>query len=336
MPPPPPRKLPRREIGAQVAAWFEGFHPTSELAVPATVCFYHLALCHAAAAAVPGPTGDPSGLAGARGLESPDVLVALLHAQAERLCFDCQQRGPRDAVHAAVGAGHVACVRALIRRSPSAVDAPAARAEGKTPLMFAVLAADARMARALLSMGAAPEATCCLGGTALHVAAAEKGARMPSLARLLVEDFGAELDVADSNGMTPLLHAALHGNAETLRCLLSLGADATHVDHQGNNAFHHAVTFGGAADVATVLRMLHEEGVDVVAENGLGQTPYAMAHDGVRPLLRRYGAAGWAGTTAAGEVESVDGGSDSDGASFPSPSRDGSSDAWSPGDSERE
>jgi len=57
--------------------------------------------------------------------------------------------------------------------------------------------------------------------------------------RLLIRH-GAELNVHDTDGLTPLHVASRHGNIATLHELVCAGADWLAVDSLGRSAVHHA------------------------------------------------------------------------------------------------
>jgi len=66
--------------------------------------------------------------------------------------------------------------------------------------------------------------------------------------RLLVRH-GADLNVYDDDGQTPLHIACRHNNVQVLHELVSGGADLRSVDHLGRSAIHHAA-LGNAACVS--------------------------------------------------------------------------------------
>jgi ankyrin repeat protein len=74
-------------------------------------------------------------------------------------------------------------------------------------------------------------------------------------------DHGLPADVSDENGNTPLMLAAYHGHADTVRMLVDRGADVDRRNHRDQSPVAGAV-FQGAADV---VRVLVEAGADLDA-----------------------------------------------------------------------
>ena len=73
---------------------------------------------------------------------------------------------------------------------------------------------------------------------------------------------GANLKVADADGVTLVMRAAAAGNAETVRLLLAAGADPTARDRHGRNAADRArdgLAAGTAKPYDLILRMLTDE-----------------------------------------------------------------------------
>jgi Domain of unknown function (DUF6438)/Ankyrin repeats (3 copies) len=73
---------------------------------------------------------------------------------------------------------------------------------------------------------------------------------------------GANVKVADADGVTLVMHAAAAGNAETVRLLLAAGADPTARDRHGRNAADRArdgIAAGPAKQYDLILRMLTDE-----------------------------------------------------------------------------
>jgi hypothetical protein len=73
---------------------------------------------------------------------------------------------------------------------------------------------------------------------------------------------GANVRVADENGVTLVMRAAAVGNAETVRLLLAAGADPTARDRQGRNAADRArdgLEAGTPRQFDLILRMLTDE-----------------------------------------------------------------------------
>lgn len=87
-----------------------------------------------------------------------------------------------------------------------------------------------RIVEKLLSGGAAANATTRFGTTALH------SARDEEIASLLIKS-GAQIDFADSDGRTPLMHHASNDNVAMVEKLLESGADINATSKFGSTPF---------------------------------------------------------------------------------------------------
>ena len=88
-----------------------------------------------------------------------------------------------------------------------------------------------RIVEKLLSGGAAANATTRYGITALH------SVRDEEIASLLLKS-SIQIDCADSDGRTPLMHHARYDNAVMVEKLLELGADINATSKIGYTPFH--------------------------------------------------------------------------------------------------
>jgi ankyrin repeat protein len=170
--------------------------------------------------------------------------------------------------------------RALARLLDAGLDPNAATAHGTTPLMAAAL--DAEKLRLLLARGANPRARSEDGFDALTIAASHVDT-LASVRTLL--DAGAEAQPPDGVEVrrTPLVAAALAGNADAVRLLIRRGAEAS------SEALAEAVTFGHADVVAALL----DAGADAIGVDGSGINLLHWAaitnRSTVVPLLARAG-----------------------------------------------
>jgi ankyrin repeat protein len=185
--------------------------------------------------------------------------------------------GRETALIAAASNGHLECVSLLLAHKAKV----AAKTDGgKTALMGAAAGGHAEVVRALLDKKANPDLANKLGMGPLHVAAAHPAvvesllvakadpnlasksgrtplmfARRADVAELLVKA-GARLEAADSEGETPLHHAASAASEDVVRYLLGQGASADAVDSSGKTPLLLAIRsepFGKAPGAALQL-----------------------------------------------------------------------------------
>ncbi len=145
----------------------------------------------------------------------------------------------------------------------------------------AVMRGDAAMVRTLLKQGADVNAAQTDGMTALHWAASRGDAELAAM--LLAA--GARVDVLTRNGnYTPLHLAARSGRAPVVKALLGAGADVKAVTTTGGaSALHFAAADGDSATVAALL----DKGAPVdMREGAWSQTPlmWASSYNRVRAI----------------------------------------------------
>ena len=179
-----------------------------------------------------------------------------------------------------------------------------------TPLHGAVYAS-AEMTRLLLEHGADPSATdSSLGMTPLHHASdgsSEKPDDFTEIMTILIEydadvnavddasgatplhqavyfkepdavelllEHGAEVNIADAYGDTPLLRSA--SNSHMMAMLLEAGADVNVAGTNGYSPLHQAIVYH-SGDVSNALTLLLRHGADIEAKDNGGQTPLHKA-----------------------------------------------------------
>lgn len=101
---------------------------------------------------------------------------------------------------------------------------------GKTPLIYAAIKGNKKIARLLLFRGANPNICDIHHNTALFWAV-----QNPYLVKILLKK-GANPNVANDRGRTPLIWSACFHQTESAKLLLKYGAHINHQDHDGCTA----------------------------------------------------------------------------------------------------
>jgi ankyrin repeat protein len=93
---------------------------------------------------------------------------------------------------------------------------------------------------------------------------------------------GADVNQADSRGLTPLMYAAAVGSADGMKILIDKGANVN-----AKNAFDSTALMWSVTDFAKV-KLLVEHGADVNAASKMGHTPFLLASmsAGTLPALK--------------------------------------------------
>ncbi len=142
---------------------------------------------------------------------------------------------------------------------------------GVTPLMCAATSRSPEIVQALIATGADIAAATGDGKTALHYAAevSENRAAIEALLRA-----GAAVDVQENLvGFTPLMMAALFGDADGVEALIEAGADVTIARNSGVTALHQATYRFDSSKIRLIL----DAGGDIEARDSSGQTPLTWA-----------------------------------------------------------
>jgi uncharacterized protein YgiM (DUF1202 family) len=127
-------------------------------------------------------------------------------------------------------------------------------------LLDAAAAGQTDLVRSFLDHGANIEVKNKLGATPL-IFASVKG--HPQVVKLLLER-GADVNVKTTTGITPLMAATTAGNAEAVKLLLEKGADASAKDQKGRTALDLAEATG-ATGVYVLLKSVKKTPVSVQA-----------------------------------------------------------------------
>jgi len=130
-----------------------------------------------------------------------------------------------------------------------------------------------QLAQSLAMPGANLEVTDSAGSTPLHYAAREG---QEKAAAALIQA-GSSLGARDAEGCLPLHGAASTGHPEAIRLLLNARSEVCAVDHKGNTALHLAAARIWGGD--EVGRLLLDAKAEVNVKNINGYTPLACADD---------------------------------------------------------
>ena len=88
---------------------------------------------------------------------------------------------------------------------------------------------------------------------------------------------GADINVVDEYGVTPLMWASQCHHVECVAEMLRLGADARRVDNRGSTALHWVAGRGGDHRKGEVVRMLVAAGCDAAVRDHDGRTAVRTA-----------------------------------------------------------
>jgi ankyrin repeat protein len=111
----------------------------------------------------------------------------------------------------------------------------------------------------------------CYGEGPAHLAA-ERG--LDAILVYLCKELGLMIDEKDMENRTPLLLAAMHGNATTCAFLIAWKANIQVVDNQGNTCLHLAA----ASQNYKLVRLFLIKGLDPCIKNIEGSTAYEVAN----------------------------------------------------------
>lgn len=174
---------------------------------------------------------DPA-LASARNEDGLPAVLAALYRHDTDILDALLAAGPELDVFEAAAVGDVGRLATLLDADPSLANAYAG--DGFFPLALAAFFGQPASVRLLLDRGADVGATArnAMRVQALHSAVA---ARNAEAARLLVEA-GADVNVHQHGGWTPLQGAAAHGDEAIVALLLAHGAEPAATNDEGEDA----------------------------------------------------------------------------------------------------
>jgi len=119
-----------------------------------------------------------------------------------------------------------------------------------SPLFRASVSGPTRIVSLLLEAGASVERRSRDGRTPLHIASCNSSEREKLM---LLIGAGSEIDAEADDGSTPLLCAVRYRRTNAVRILLQAGADASHMDKEGNCPLSVALD-AGDAEIVDLLR----------------------------------------------------------------------------------
>ena len=211
-------------------------------------------------------------LAGAAGAQTPPS--------------DSELRAYRG-LHAAAASGNVAEIEKL---------APGGGLEDKdgnsrTPLHVAVFMSKRDAARALLRLGANPNA---LDGQRYDIITIASVANDVPMLKLAIEGGASAKNITSPYDGTALIAAAHLGHAEVVRTLIAAGAPLDHVNNLGWTALIESIVLGdGGKNHTDTLDALVKAGANVNLPDRSGFTPLRLARvRGYQDMVRILEAAG--------------------------------------------
>ncbi|KAK8092806.1 hypothetical protein PG999_014393 [Apiospora kogelbergensis] len=178
-----------------------------------------------------------------------DIVSALLAA---RFDMDERDHNSSTALHLATYQGDIDTAEVLIK---AGADITPRNNRGDTPLMYAAIGGQVEMAKLLLEQSTEADVNVqnAVGITALHFSAGcVKEDAVGEMIPLLC-NHGAEKEMRNEFGHTPLHVAAMRDHTAALRFLISNGADMT-ASIAGSTILHVAATYGSSLVLKFLLR----------------------------------------------------------------------------------
>jgi ankyrin repeat protein len=193
-------------------------------------------------------------------------------------------RPPATPLYYAVLCGFRSLIEHLVSTYPKDMDTKGGY--HKSPLLAAFVKDDIGTASSLLQRGADVNVLDKLGVSPLHQAS--QGGRLDIVQLLL--DHGADINLQNSQGIPPLGLASRAGNIELLRLLLQRGANVNSQNKSGRSVLYSAARCGHL----NVVQLLIESGANVDLQTKHGSNPLYFAssegHIKLAELLIQHGA----------------------------------------------
>ena len=201
------------------------------------------------------------------------LVVAVLAPSAEAQNTPTRQElAVYAGLHEAAAKGDVAEIERLIQdgEKPNLQDS-----KSRTPLHVAAYMKQHAAARALIRLGANPNALEIERYDIVTIAAASNDIEMLKLA---LEGGASAKNITSRYDGTALIAAAHLGHAEAVKILIAAKAPLNHVNNLGLTALLEAIVLGnGGANHTATVRALVEAGADVNIADRQGNTPLQIA-----------------------------------------------------------
>ena len=146
----------------------------------------------------------------------------------------------------------------------------------------AVVKGEGSIVSLFLKAGMSPNAK--QGGITVLMEASRRGKTHQEVAAALIRA-GADINVQDPYGVTPLLFAAISGSPETIRMLLKSGANVKAKDVDGRTALIESLTTENDLPPETIEELI-QAGSEVNVRIYGGLTPIMLAADGNPGILQ--------------------------------------------------
>ncbi|KAK0942354.1 hypothetical protein LTR29_006118 [Friedmanniomyces endolithicus] len=218
--------------------------------------------------------------------QSPEIVALLLTTD---LDLEAKDEYHRTALMVAAATSQSEILRALFVKGAS----PHTQNEdGFTALHRAVHEPDKACAELLMEHGADPCVRDSDGDTPLFSVAGQSGDGARKMVTLLARD-GKSLNIANQEGVTPLMRAITKGVVANARTLLKEGAAADLADNKGMRALHYAAQVGSVEAVQELFKR-GQAATSIDAEDCQGNTALSLAaaggHEDIVLFLLKHGA----------------------------------------------